>query len=411
MHADNFKDSPRLGYLLRTFPVLSETFVAGEIRTVADLTGHPPVVAALYRPGSGQAGQWNHEDAPPVRYWGDIDRHRLGDLAMAHASLLARNPANVIRVTTQTSPEGLSFKDRVKAASLAKFFLSHGVGHIHSHFAWEHADILAYLHRLTGLPYSLTLHAADIFVDQASLYRRTAGAAFVGTISKFNREWLTSRLGLPHNKIKVVHCGVDLEKLSPDPCPETWPPRVVSIGRMVPKKGFEVLLKALAMLCAKGVAFEADLVGDGPLRPELERLAGNLGLSEKVRFHGALAPKEAISRMKNGHVFALACRVGPDGDMDGIPVALMEAMALGRPVVSTCLSGIPELVAEGCGLMAEPGDPGSLAEKLQLLLTNEELARDLAVRGQRRVERAFTLQAQARMILDLVRSVRRSVVQ
>jgi colanic acid/amylovoran biosynthesis glycosyltransferase len=392
---------PRIGYLLRTFPVLSETFVAGEIRTVAALTGQPPVVAAFYRPGPGQGGGWRANGSDALLYWNDIDKSRLPELALSHAGLLAGSPLRALDCLLRAGREGLSLKNRIKFPALATFFRKHGVQHLHSHFGWEQADMLAYWHRLTGLPFSLTLHAADIFVSPDCLERRISGAAFVATISEYNRALLVKRLGVAGENIHVVHCGVNLPAFPFTAAPEAKPARIVSIGRMVPKKGFDVLLRALALLRTQGLAFEAALVGDGPLRDELARLAATLGLADSVRFTGALEPQEAASRLGQAHILALACRTGPDGDMDGIPVVLMEAMALGRPVVSTRLSGIPELVTEGCGLLAEPGDPYSLAHQLQRVLTDGELAARLALAGRRRVEQAFTLEGQAQRILEL----------
>lgn len=394
-------DAPRLGYLLRTFPVLSETFVAGEIRGVAALTGRPPVVAALYRPGPGQEGGWRPQAGDALKYWNDIDKRRLGELALAHGRCLAEAPSESLACLFGSGTGRLSLKDRIKAPALARFFLDHGVTHLHSHFGWEQADMLVHLRRLAGLPFSLTLHAADIFVSPDRLRERLADAAFVATISEYNKALLEDRLGLPGEKVHVVRCGVDLSAFPFDPAPEASPPRLVSIGRMVPKKGFDVLLRALALLRDEGVAFAAELIGDGPLRPELVRLAGELGLAGAVAFPGALEPPQAADRLRRGNVFVLACQKGPDGDMDGIPVALMEAMALGRPVVSTRLSGIPELVADGCGLLAAPGDPQSLAEALRLVLADRRLAGRLAAAGRRRVEADFTLEGQARRILAL----------
>uniref|UniRef100_I2Q324 Glycosyltransferase n=1 Tax=Desulfovibrio sp. U5L TaxID=596152 RepID=I2Q324_9BACT len=394
-------DAPRLGYLLRTFPVLSETFVAGEIRSVAALTGQAPVVAALYRPGPGQAGGWTPHPSDALQYWNDIDKRHLGGLALAHAGLLAKAPARCLDCLLRPGAGRLALKDRIKAPALARFFLGHGVTHLHSHFGWEQVDMLAHLRRLAGLPFSLTLHAADIFVSPDRLRHRLADAAFVATISDYNKALLMDRLGLPGEQVHVVRCGVDLPALPFGPAPELSPPRLVSIGRMVPKKGFDVLLRALALLRDDGVAFAAELVGDGPLHPELVRLAGELGLTDAVVFPGALEPSEAACRLGRGSVFVLACQKGPDGDMDGIPVALMEAMALGRPVVSTRLSGIPELVADGCGLLAAPGDPRSLADALRRVLSEKDLAGRLAAAGRRRVEEAFTLDGQARRILEL----------
>lgn len=399
MCAQTTASSPRLGYLLRTYPVLSETFVTGEIRAVARLSGQPPVLAALYRPGDGQGGEGAGQAY--IRYWRDIDKGCLGELARAHARVLTRAPAQALRGIFAGNADGLGFKDRAKATVLAAYFLDHGVGHIHSHFGWEQADTLACINRLTGLPYSLTLHAADIFVAPHQLPRRATGAAFVATISEYNKHLLVERFGLPSDTIHVVHCGVDLKTLDPTPLPATAMSRVVSVGRMVPKKGFDILLRALAMLRAEGVAFHADLVGEGPLRPDLEDQAAGLGLGEIVHFHGALPPERVHALLRAGHVFALACRAAPDGDMDGIPVALMEAMALSRAVVSTRLSGIPELVAEGCGLLAAPGSAEAMAGQLYPVLMDRELAARLAVAGRRRVERDFTLDGQAGRILEL----------
>ena len=395
------KHPPRLGYLLRTFPVLSETFVAGEIRAMAALTGQAPVVAAMNRPGPGQGGGWSPKPGDALLYWRDIDKSRLPELALAHLRLLAGSAGRALGCLLRPTPRSPSLRDRIKAPALAAFYLRHGVGHLHSHFGWEHVEMLAYLHRLTGLPYSVTLHAADIFVDADALASRLADAAFVVTISRSNKELLVTRLGLPLEKVRIVHCGVDLPAFPVCPAPQDDRPRLVSIGRMVPKKGFDVLLRALALLRSEGCVFEAELVGDGPLRTQLVRLAADLGLAGVVRFPGALESPQAMSRLRQAHVFALACRAAPDGDMDGIPVVLMEAMALGRPVVSTRISGIPELVQPGCGLLARPGDPFSLAEQLLRVLEDRNLAARLARAGRERVEQAFTLEGQARRILAL----------
>jgi len=394
------KPLTRLGYLLRTFPVLSETFVAGEILAVAELTGQAPVVAAMHRPGEGQAGPWEMPAGKSPLYWRDIDKNRLPELILDWTRLLVSHPFRTASSLAHQAP-GLSLSDRFKAVALSRYFHGHGVGHLHSHFGWEQADMLAFLSRLSGLPYSLTLHAADIFVDSAELSRRMAGAAFLVTISDFNKRLLHEHFALQPGRVHVVHCGVDLSAFAPSPPPQSPVPRLVSLARMVPKKGFGILLQALALLRSEGIAVEAELVGDGPLRPDLMQLAGELGLSGSVSFPGAVTPDQAASCLRRADVAALACTVAPDGDMDGIPVVLMEAMALGRPVVSTRLSGIPELVAEGCGLLAEPGDPGSLATQLRTMLTNTGFARECAAKGRHQVEKSFSLEAQARRIVEL----------
>ncbi|OLN28941.1 glycosyl transferase, group 1 [Desulfovibrio sp. DV] len=389
-----------MGYFLRTFPVLSETFVSAEIRAIAAVTSQPPVVAAMFRPGPGQAGSLKAVGRGRLLYWRDIDKKQIPCLAYALAGLLARRPGAASDALWRSRP-GLALQDRLRAVGLAHFFRAHGVTHLHSHFGWEQADVLAHLRRLAGLPYSLTLHAADIFVDPAHLARRLADAAFVATISAFNKHLLVERFGIAPGRIHVVHCGVDVATIDPAPAARPPVPRIFALGRMVPKKGFDVLLQALARLRSQGQAVTAELAGDGPLRPQLMRLAGELGLAQSVFFPGALPHEEAMRRMRDASAVVLACQIAPDGDMDGIPVVLMEAMALGRPVVSTRLSGIPELVAEGCGLLADPGDSASLAEALRQVLGNPSLAASLAAAARCQVERRFTLEGQARRILQL----------
>lgn len=395
----------RLGYLLRTFPVLSETFVSAEIGAVSALTGQAPVVAALYRPGEGQAGVGDAIGQGNLLYWRDIDKTRIPGLAWGLAELLARRPW-VGADALFRSRSGLPLRDRLRALGLARYFQAHGVTHLHTHFGWEQADLLGHLRRLTGIPHSLTLHAADIFVDAAQLARRLAGAAFVTTISEFNKRLLVERFGLAPASVHVVHCGVDLDTVRPIPEGSPSVPRVFALGRMVPKKGFDVLLRALARLRSQGATFTAELAGDGPLRQSFMDLAGQLDLGDAVVFPGALPHGEALRRMARASVVVLACQAGPDGDMDGIPVVLMEAMALARPVVSTRLSGIPELVADGCGLLAEPGDSVSLAEALGRVLADPLFAASLAAAGRSQVERHFTLEGQARRIVQLS-SIRR----
>ena len=400
---------PTLGYLLRTFPILSETFVAREIRAVAELTGQPAVVAALYRPGPGQAGVWERGPGEDLLYWRDIDKRRIPGLALAWAKAISRRPLAALGALSRFAP-GLGLADRVKAAGLAGFFDDHGVTHLHSHFCWEQADMLECLRRLSGLPYSLTLHAADIFIDSRYLQRRLAHAAFVATISEYNKQLLLQRLQLPSAKVHVVHCGVALAPFAPPAPLEAGSTRhLFSLGRMVPKKGFDILLAAIAKLRDAGIAVTAELAGDGPMRPQLLRLAGELGLGDAVRFPGALQPAQVADGMRRAHAVVLACRQAPDGDMDGIPVVLMEAMALGRLVVSTRLSGIPELVAEGCGLLAQPGDADSLAQTLAAALTDASLTASMVPAARRRVERHFTLEGQARRILALAAAAKEAV--
>jgi len=180
-------------------------------------------------------------------------------------------------------------------------------------------------------------------------------------------------------------------------------PRIVSVGRLVPKKGMDVLVRAIAQLAGQGMPVLCDIIGEGPERRRLEAMTGELGVESLVRLRGALAPPDARRALAKADVVALACVRSPNGDMDGIPVALMEGMAAGRPVVSTTISGIPELITDGdSGLLVEPGDPGSLAAAIRRLLEEPSLAARLAAAGARVVEERFDQATNATRLLSAI---------
>lgn len=402
----------RVGYLLRTFPVLSETFVTGEIKGIREHAGYTPYVAALYRPGIGAGGGWEEADGP-VRYFRDLDKRQVGQMLLSHASYLKRVPVNALQVLTASS---LSVPDRIKVALLAKEIQLAGVTHLHTHFAWEQVDYLLAIKKLTGIPYSVMLHAADIFVETAKVAQRLAGAAFVTTISEYNRELLLEQFDLPEERVHVVRCGIvppentfsapvnvpsyaSAAKAEQDP--QESPLRIISVGRMVEKKGFDVLLQALATLRERGFDFRAELVGNGPLHDSLVQQAERQGLQDVVRFSGALTSGEVLQRISESDVFALCCKRAENGDMDGIPVVLMEAMSLGKPVVTTRLSGIPELVTPACGPLTDPGDAEGIAVQLAELAGSAVLRETRGQAGRQQVTQGFLREQQVHNVLDL----------
>src|SRR5262249_43535132 len=217
-------------------------------------------------------------------------------------------------------------------------------------------------------------------------------------ISEFNRALLIQKCGPPSlAKLRLVRCGLPLESFPfagarDTPGRRDAPPLVGSIGRLVDYKGFDVLLRACARLRDDGVTVRCEIVGDGPERRRLDALVERLQLGDLVRIVGGRRQQDVAALIAAADLFVLACVPGRDGLQDGIPIVLMEAMALGVPVISTKLSGIPELVVDNrTGLLVSPGDDAHLAAAMERLLGDAELADQLRRRGREMVEKEYDL--------------------
>lgn len=265
------------------------------------------------------------------------------------------------------------------AVKLAGILRGGNCRHLHVHFAHVPAQIAMYASALSGIPFTITAHANDIFRRSLLLPQKADRAARFLTISEYNRAFL-QHSGVAPGRLAVVRCGVAFPIAEGSrACRAGAVRRIGSLGRLVEKKGMDVLLEAAARLLGQGRQIEVSIVGDGPLRAELEALALELGIRESLRFEGAIGHRDVDAWLRGLDLFVLACRADADGDMDGIPVALMEAMSQGVPVVSTRLSGIPELVVHGVtGLLAEPGDAAGLATQIASLLDSPPLGVRLA---------------------------------
>jgi colanic acid/amylovoran biosynthesis glycosyltransferase len=274
-------------------------------------------------------------------------------------------------------------------ARLARALRKEGCNHIHVHFAHTPTQIAMYASAFASVPFTVMAHANDIFERGLLLPQKASRAVKLLTISRFNEEYLRS-IGVLPDRLAVVRCGVsfDLRASSGDFGPKPRY-RIGTLCRLVEKKGVDDLLRALTVLAGTHCV-ELRIAGDGPLRAPLESLAHELGIVDRVHFDGPIAHDAVKTWLRTLDVFAMACKADANGDMDGIPVVLMEAMSQRIPVVSTRLSGIPELVVhEGTGLLSQPADPASLAEQLGRLMGDAELCRRLTDAAAHHVEAEF----------------------
>lgn len=384
-------------YVLRSFPELSETFILREIEGLA-ATGIPvSVIAASRAPTPGSAPDVDtHYLTDPTSPPGRPDRGTaLSGVVVSDLLRLRGHPRRSARCL------------RLAAwARRAARLVPPGTHRLHAHFANDAATLARYVSVRRRIPYAVTAHAYDLYQDPFLLGPNVASATRIFTVSAANLEYLRSRAGAEGwdpDRFEVLRCGVDLDALSYGAPPEPRvPARLLCVARLVPKKGHETLLRAVAQLRAGGVALHARFAGDGPLAESLHSLAANLGVAEAVEFLGPVPPERVIRLMGESDLVALASRIAPDGDRDGLPVALIEAAALGVPVAATAVAGIPELITPETGWSAPPDRPDLLAEAIRdLLEAGDEERRSRTAAARARVEAEFDLRRQIRVLGEL----------
>ncbi|MBN1573276.1 MAG: glycosyltransferase family 4 protein [Deltaproteobacteria bacterium] len=267
---------------------------------------------------------------------------------------------------------------------------------IHAHFATGPAASAMVVSELTGIPFAFTGHGYDLYrepIDWGFQAEKCRRAAFVRCISEFNRRHLMGKTGLDGGNFHVVPCGVDTERFRPDGGADSTPDGdriILTVAALVPPKGIPFLLKACSSDKVKRLNRKLVIVGDGPMRDLLTREASRLNID--VEFAGEVKNSEIMEYYRRADLFVLPCITAPDGHHDGIPVAMMEAMAAGVPVISTNISGIPELVDnEKSGILVGEKDTKALAEAIERLLTDGDLRRRFSVEGRKRVVEKFNI--------------------
>lgn len=345
-----------VGYVLKHFPRLSQTFV---LRELLEHQAHQAPIQVYSCRGSRDSD--HHPDYQQLK----APQHMLSG-------------AGVDELVT----------DLVAHAGSA------GVGHLHAHFAGLSTEIAAGAAARLGISFSLTAHARDIFrhqVDREALRTQLGRARFVATISRFHVDYLVDQIGLPAERVRLIYSGLPLQQL-----PWSRAPReaglIVAVGRLIEKKGFGTLIEAFALLRCELPASRLVIVGDGPEYESLRQLIERHRLEARVLLAGALPPQHALEWISRASVLAAPCCQAVDGDRDGLPTVLLEAMALGTPCVATPVTGIPEAIEhERTGLMVPPRDAAALAGAILRLQRDPDLAASIARAARALVEERFDL--------------------
>jgi len=411
----------KVAYIMSRFPKITETFVLYEIIELRK-RGEAVEIYPLIRERQPVAHPDVERLSGCVHFVPWISRA----VVRANWHYLRRSPRVYLRTAAEAVRRNLASARLLlgaltffpKSAAFAYEMERGGITHIHAHFATHPALSAWIIHRLTGIPYSFTAHAHDIFVDRAMLREKLADAAFVVAISEHNRNFMAEKCGEElRNKIHVVHCGVDVEYFAPPATPQSTGPlpfltsqpqpvggpvRMLCVASLLEMKGHAYLIEACRLLRQRGIDFHCDFVGDGERKAQLREQISRSGLDGAFTFLGPQPRSVVRGLLHQAQVKVLASVPLPSGLQDGIPVALMEAAACGVPVVSTTVSGIPELVDSGVnGILVPPRDACALAEALERLARDPELRTRMGRRGREKVLREFNLAANAERLASL----------
>jgi colanic acid/amylovoran biosynthesis glycosyltransferase len=411
----------RVAYLMSRFPKLSETFVLYEMLELERIGVHVEVFPlvrereASMQPGAEAfvarahdfrltsrpvlAAQWHWLRRRPGRYLATWGRAILGN---------AGSPKFLVR-SLAVVPLAAAFARRIEALDM---------DHVHAHWATHPALAAWVIGRLTGRTYSFTAHAHDIYVERPMLAEKLRGAAFAVTISDYNLRLLAGWYGRLADRVEVIHCGVDAAVFRPrseaavagvaDAAGGDGRFEILSIATLQPQKGHAVLVAAAGRLVERGIPVRVRMVGEGEERPALEAAIAAAGLTEHVQLLGRQPRDRVAALLGESDVVVQPSIVLPSGKTEGIPVALMEALASAVPVVATSVSGVPELVEDGVtGRLVPPGDDLALADALADLHRDPALARRLAEAGRTRVLASFDLRTNTRHLAERFASVAR----
>lgn len=396
----------RIAYIVTRFPKLSETFVYREVlelrkqgAEVECFSIHRPLPEPL-PPEAKALSQETTYLWPP---------HLLRFL-LAILKLVALYPGKFFETLTfflRRAPQNFSGKQRFVLHFLEGAYLAHlcrqrNVEYIHAHFANGPSSVALAAHMLSGIPFGFTCHAQDIYSDPLMLDIKINHAQLPLTISQYNREYIFENYFLQNRaKLRLHRVAIDLAHFRPRPrvVASGDSPLLVAIGRLVPKKGFIHLIHACERLAQRGIAFRCQIIGEGPERAALQDAILAAKLEDKVSLLGA--QPDVKKYLHEADIFVMPCVLDESGDRDGIPTTLMEAMAMQVPVISTNVSGIPELVRhEQTGLLTPPEDAEALTHAICRLIVDEKLRQELAASGRRHIELHHDLATNAGLLLQ-----------
>ncbi len=396
MNADH---PPTLGMILKGYPRISETFISNEIYLLEKL-GFPIHIFSMRQPRE----TFSHASVQKIRASVDYLPERLLTglpRLLRHNALLASKNPKIYAGALKTALKRLSRSRRfatIKHLMQAGYLVHHilpnrNVSHIHAHFAHSPTSVALFASQLSGLPFSFTAHAKDIFTsDPVQLREKIESARFVVTCTGYNQRYLKELSPERNTPIQKIYHGIDTNLFASNEKARqpVDPFRILTVARLTEKKGLPTVYRALRILCDQGLSIQHTLIGDGEDRKKIRKLISDLGLSHVSRWLGTQTHDVVLEQYRHSDLFVLGCKEAANGDRDGIPNVLLESMAMGVPVVVTDISAIPELVCHGkTGLLVPPRSPEKMAAAMTRLLTDMDLRRRIISAARERVIRDF----------------------
>jgi len=400
----------QIGYLLRSYPRLSQTFILNEILAL-EKVGVSIRIFALINPHEKVVQMQVDQIRATVQYMDIVQSQAYWSVVKEHADVARRYLSGYFRslfyvAVNPRIDRGYTANNRwscfLQSVHLVSLFLKdphrgRRIDHLHAHFAHDPALIAFLVHRIAGTPFSFTAHARDLYqVDKKVLLDRIRHATVVITCCQANLEYLNQIGPSQRSKYSLIYHGVNLREFQPVSNPSAYSMStdrlILSVGRLVEKKGFQDLLEALLLVKRRGERFQCAIYGDGPLRQHLQEWIEEHGMNDEIRLCGDRTQQELIAIFQSVTLFTLTPVQTNDGDRDGIPNVLLEAMAVGLPVVTTAVAGIPELVENNQnGLLYTPHDVEGISSGIIELLNDAEKRRQLGRAASKKIREQFDI--------------------
>jgi colanic acid/amylovoran biosynthesis glycosyltransferase len=388
-----------VAYLFERFPSFGQTFCYREVAEL-ERQGVRVHVFSIRRPADEPEQDWDNGIVERVHYLPE----EKPLVAEVDRVLKTGAVSGEVRDAVKEWGRQPDFLRLYQAVYVGMRMQQEGLRHMHAHFAGMAARTAYWIERFFGLPFSFTAHANDVFAPRdfvVSLAKLFDSAAAVVTVSDFAVRQLQERFPGSAAKIQRVYNGVDLSQFRPADFSSSVPV-IVSIGRLIEKKGFSDLIDVCGLLRARGRAFECRIIGEGPLEKRLRAQICAADLGTFVRLMGPQSQKEIATQLAGATIFALPCTREADGGMDNLPTVIMEAMAAGLPVISTPLAGVPEMVEPGVsGELVPERNPAALVTAIEALLDHPHRMRRLGARGREIAGTKFAIQESVRQLREV----------
>lgn len=390
---------PEVAYLLERFPSFGQTFCYREVAEL-ERQGTKVHVYSIRRPVGEPKQDWDEQLVPRVHYL--PEEHAL--VREVDRSMRAGGAIAATRETVEKWGRQSDFLRLYQAVYVGLRLQQSGVRHLHAHFAGMAARTAYWINQFFGNPYTFTAHANDIFAPRdfaVSLQKLLANAGAVVAVSDYAASFLRNRFPEAAAKVHRIYNGVDLSRFHPVDF-GSGIPAIVSIGRLIEKKGFADLISACRLLKPRGRSFACEIIGEGPLESALRSQIVKDDLESCVKLVGPQTQSQISLRLAHATIFALPCTREEGGGMDNLPTVIMEAMAAGLPVISTPLAGVPEMVENDFnGILVPEHDPAAVAAAIEYLIAHPEQARRFGERGRTIAREKFSIEISARALRAL----------